>query len=216
MYLYEGLIQSQLDFASEKDLNENKMLQQRSAVMNRIVAYADSLMWCRDQKTREILLHLRYHNFDYGKTALEFNLDVDTIEELVFESEQSLELRVGRVFRCLLKYVDPSYVERLFEADTAMMADVFVKDIFENFDPEESHFVNLEDCGRELKFLCDWSVKKFAKSLKKIDVEKLQHLLYIYYLNEESRYVAERSLMDKCIKKKLPVKDALKKFKKQN
>ncbi len=216
MLMYKKVIVRQKSLTDMRSSGNTEIaepvLSQQIALMNRILGYADSLVWLRNRFAREVLCYLRNNDFDYGKAADDFKFEAETIYRILLHADEVLESKVGRAYDLLLRG-EVWLAESKFEQDVGLRYDdVFTSEIREDFRPKQKENLRLEDCEQELIFLSNWSQRKYSADRMLVDEDKVNHLMYIF-TSSNQHYNIERNLLYRCFESEVEVEEALRHYK---
>ncbi|WP_312753493.1 hypothetical protein [Rummeliibacillus suwonensis] len=180
-------------------------------LLQSIIAYVNSYEWLSHETSRKKLKAFLQSRYNYEMVAAEFNVSVKSLYVTVSYASDRLEKRIGTKTIDLILADDLETAEREFLLGTGKYTptNLFISGMVEALNPPvKDSGVDFSTCERELKFLSSITKKRFNQIVKQLNITKIRHLLYIL-LQNDSTYLAERSILARCMDGEVDAKEAI-------
>lgn len=180
-------IRKEIDSVDLDEVARELVIEQYNALME-IVSYINSLKWLNQERTKKKMSFFIKSKFNYKATFEEFGTSLNAIEVFVSEGQKKLKKKIGEntIDMILQGEVETAMIQfNLRTKSKRISPELFLPGIAQLLpEPKMNKFFLVSELQKELLLLVNLSPFCVNRFLKKIDVEKLAHLLYIITIED--------------------------------
>lgn len=176
----------------EVDTTDYYVVKKRQESLRDVLGVLKSYSWVKREEVKKKLRYFIENRYDYDALAKEFNI-----------SKQSAYVLISRLSKQFQEVIGVNNVDELldsnFDIENINIKDdgvfnIFISDIREQLAVREHDDIDLLECMIELINLKNLTKSSINNRLKKLDVEKISHILYVLQ-TDRVEYALEKELV---------------------
>lgn len=182
-----------LEFSkAEVNTTDYYVCKKRVELLSAVLGVLKSYSWVKREEPRTKLKYFIENRYDYDDLSKEFNI-----------SKQSAYVMISRLSKQFQEVIGVNNVDELldsnFDIENINIKDdgvfnIFISDIREQLAVREHDDIDLLECMLELITLKNLTKSSINNRLKKLDVEKISHILYVLQ-TDRVEYALEKELI---------------------
>lgn len=182
------------------------VVKRRQELFSKVLGVLHSYSWVKREEVRKKIKYFIENGYDYDALSNEFNI-----------SKKSAYVMVSRASRQLMDNLGVNSVDDIIEGNFDIesisikddsIANLFISDIREYLEAREYDDIDLLECMLELSILKNLTKASINNRLKKLNAEKISHILYILQ-TDKIEYALERELVGAYISGAIKGKEEL-------
>lgn len=182
-----------LEFSrAEVNTTDYYVCKKRAELLSAVLGVLKSYSWVKREEARTKLKYFIENRYDYDDLSKEFNI-----------SKQSAYVMISRLSKQFQEVIGVNNVDELLDANFDIenikvkgdsIVNIFISDIREKLQIRENNDIDLLECMMELTVLRKLTKASINNIFKKLDVEKISHILYVLE-TDKIEYAAEKELI---------------------
>ena len=177
---------------AEVDTTDYYVVKKRQESLGAVLGILKSSSWVKREEGKKKLRYFIENRYDYDDLAKEFNI-----------SKQSVYVLISRASKQFLEALGVNSVDEFLEDNFSIdninikgdsILDTFITDVREQLEVRECKGVDLKECMVELTILKNLTKRTINNRLKKLDADKIAHILYILQ-TDDIGYTLEKELV---------------------
>ena len=177
---------------AEVDTTDYYVVKKRQESLGAVLGILKSYSWVKREEVKKKLRYFIENRYDYDDLAKEFNI-----------SKQSVYVLISRASKQFLEALGVNSVDEFLEDNFSIdninikgdsILDTFITDVREQLEVRECKGVDLKECMVELTILKNLTKRTINNRLKKLDADKIAHILYILQ-TDDLGYTLEKELV---------------------
>ena len=168
------------------------VVKKRQEVLGSVLGVLNSYSWVKREEVKKKLKYFIENGYDYDALAEEFNISKKSAYVLISRASRQFQEVLG--VNNVGELIDGNFSIENINIKGDSILNIFISNVREQFEVRESKDVDLKECMLELTILKNLTKKVINNRLKKLDADKIAHILYILQ-SDDIKYALEKELI---------------------
>lgn len=179
---------SRVDIATD----EYYVVKKRLSILSKVLGVLKSYSWIKREEPRKKLKYFMENEYDYSKLAMKFNISKESAYVLISRLSKQLQEVIG--VNSVDELLDSNFDIENIKVKEDSIVNTFISEIRDNLQARENKDINVIECTLELKILKKLTTANIHNIVKRLDLDKTSHILYILQ-TDKIEYVRDRELI---------------------
>lgn len=188
------------------DTHEYYVVKKRQESLRWVLELLKNMSWVKREEVKKKLVFFMENNYDYSKLSTEFNMSKSSAYVLISRASKEFEKVVG--WNIVDEILQDRFAIENVAISTNNINQILIDEIKGLIKPRETKGINLLECMQEAVVLKNLTKPYILTKFSKLDLEKLEHILYIADSND-AKYSYERELVKGYLKGEIKNKEEL-------